>query len=323
MNHQTSSLHFVALITLALLSNGYYCAEFSYQDQDEWGGVCNSGSRQSPILLDPELSINRRMPVGLTFNEGYSAEEFWLQNDGHTITAAFRNVLDRQREGGDITNPTSDAFLTGYGLPNTYIFAQVHFHWGDDIHEGSEHLVQNKSYALEVHLVHYNAKYTSFSNAVASGNSDALAVLGVFFSLGEDTDSNPALDTIVNSMGHAEKGIFNVSLDLSSLLPKPGASFFRYSGSLTTPMCSEIVEWTVVEEPIPISHYTIEAFDNVMSDVVGTKIGANFRRLQTEATHKNPSVQYLVIEDRTSSNGNSHSFFAFLLFLCLTIQRFI
>jgi len=213
--------------------------------------------------------------------------------------------------------------MTGYGLKNNYIFAQVHFHWGDDIHEGSEHLVQNEIYALEVHLVHYNAKYTSFANAAASGDSDALAVLGVFFSLGNETDSNSALDTIVASMGQVEKGKFNVTLDLSSLLPKPGASFFRYSGSLTTPPCSEIVEWTVVEQPIPISQSTIEAFDNVKSNVVGAKIGPNFRRLQIETTHKNPSVQYLVV-DAMSSTGSSHSFFfIFLLILCLAIETFL
>jgi len=315
-----SSFRHSFLTTLFLLSNGYHCVEFSYREQDSWDGLCNNGTRQSPILLDPELSKNSRMPVGLTFNEGYSAEEFWLQNDGHTITAAFRNA-DGKRVSGDITNPTSDAVMSGYGLPNSYIFAQLHFHWGDDVHEGSEHLVQNRSYALEAHLVHYNAKYASFANAVASGNSDALAVLGVFFSLGAETDSNPAIDTIVSSMGHVEKGIFNVSLDLSSLLPKPGAPFFRYSGSLTTPLCSEIVEWTVVEQPIPISQSTIEAFDNVMSNLV--KIGPNFRRLQTETTYKNPSVQYLFVKDTTSSNGNSPSYFMFLLFLCLTVEKLL
>lgn len=37
---------------------------------------------------------------------------------------------------------------------------------------------------------------------------------------------------------------------LNDLLPEKIERYFRYSGSLTTPGCDEIVEWFVVDSPI-------------------------------------------------------------------------
>jgi carbonic anhydrase len=59
------------------------------------------------------------------------------------------------------------------------VFKQLHFHWGSVDSIGSEHTVNGKSYAGEMHLVHYNSKYGDFDSALK--HSDGLAVLGVFF----------------------------------------------------------------------------------------------------------------------------------------------
>lgn len=42
-------------------------------------------------------------------------------------------------------------------------------------------------------------------------------------------------------------------LPLQDLLPPNTNTFYRYSGSLTTPTCNEVVTWTVFQEPISIS----------------------------------------------------------------------
>lgn len=40
---------------------------------------------------------------------------------------------------------------------------------------------------------------------------------------------------------------------LRTFLPRNLDSFYRYSGSLTTPTCNEVVTWTVFANAIPIS----------------------------------------------------------------------
>lgn len=48
---------------------------------------------------------------------------------------------------------------------------------------------------------------------------------------------------------------------LSTLLPRAGrlSRYYRYQGSLTTPDCSEVVIWTVFEEPVEIGREQVPA----------------------------------------------------------------
>lgn len=53
--------------------------------------------------------------------------------------------------------PNSKVSISGGGLPGKYNFAQMHFHWGKNDNEGSEHMIGNKFYPAEVNL-----KYSSY-----------------------------------------------------------------------------------------------------------------------------------------------------------------
>merc|ERR1719309_1005945 len=48
------------------------------------------------------------------------------------------------------------------------------------------------------------------------------------------------------------------SFDMNSALTPDPSHFARYSGSLTTPGCFEIVQWTVFKEPVPITAAQME-----------------------------------------------------------------
>ncbi len=54
----------------------------------------------------------------------------------------------------------------------------------------------------------------------------------------------------------------NVQVDLDRLMPENRATF-RYSGSLTTPPCSEDVHWFVYAEPIELSRDQIKVFRKI------------------------------------------------------------
>lgn len=57
-------------------------------------------------------------------------------------------------------------------MDREYVLDQMHFHWG------SEHTLNGRRYALELHMVHHDRRY-SLKEAVQVKNG--IAVLGVLF----------------------------------------------------------------------------------------------------------------------------------------------
>ncbi len=58
--------------------------------------------------------------------------------------------------------------------------------------------------------------------------------------------------------------VADASVRASDFLP-PGnpRSFYRYQGSLTTPPCSETVDWVVLSQPVQVSREQINAFERM------------------------------------------------------------
>lgn len=199
----------------------------------------------------------------------------------------------------------SNAKMYGHELDPSYILAEIHFHWGYNASTGSEHSVKNKFYAMEAHLVHFSSKYSNVSMAAASGDPSALAVLGVFIAEGKEKSSNEGFDTIaanipqydfiMRKLCHNYRENFKCfrssgnamhvqqNINLLSFLPKSKQTFYRYSGSLTTPECNEIVLWTVVRNPIYVKPSLIQKFRDLKH------IGANYRPIQKRGRR---SVKY-------------------------------
>lgn len=53
---------------------------------------------------------------------------------------------------------------------------------------------------------------------------------------------------------HTEKETNLRSFVLRDLLPSSVDSYYRYTGSLTTPPCSKVVEWIIFSRPVYLSH---------------------------------------------------------------------
>jgi carbonic anhydrase len=134
-----------------------------------------------------------------------------IVNNGHTIQLDFA-------DGG--------ALKVGR---NAYKLVQFHFH-----HPG-EHLVGGKPFAMEIHFVH-------------KGEAGGLAVVGVFVKPGKrNADFARLMRMMPNRVGDPVKT--GPGVNPLGLLP-PSRGYFRYEGSLTTPPCSETVEWMVLNTPI-------------------------------------------------------------------------
>jgi carbonic anhydrase len=121
----------------------------------------------------------------------------------------------------------------------TYKLLQVHFH------HPSEHLIGGKSFSMEAHFVH-------------RADSGGLAVVGVMLSEGRP---NATFGKIVATMPAKEGPAVKAdgSINPHGLLPAK-LGYYRYSGSLTTPPCSEIVEWLVLIDPIQVAASDVAGF---------------------------------------------------------------
>lgn len=69
--------------------------------------------------------------------------------------------------------------LSGGPLKSKYRLEQLHFHWGLRNNEGSEHTINSRSAAMEMHVLFRNTKYSDV--AEATGYRNGLAVLGFLF----------------------------------------------------------------------------------------------------------------------------------------------
>ncbi len=123
---------------------------------------------------------------------------------------------------------------------------QIHFH------TPSEHAFSGKRYPLVGHFVH-------------ASDDGGLAVLGVMF---EEGAANGALAKILAATPAAKSGprtVAGQTIDPGEMLPA-GRAVYRYMGSLTTPPCSEGVNWHVLQDPITASAEQIAAFEKLMGD---------------------------------------------------------
>jgi len=144
-----------------------------------------------------------------------------IVNNGHTIQLNFAEG-DRLKVGD-----------------RSYELKQFHFH------HPSEHRVEGNAFAMEAHFVH-------------AAEGGGLAVVGVFIVPGK---SNPVFNKIVSTMP-GEEGppvAADRSIDPNALLPAHRA-YYHYEGSLTTPPCSETVDWLLLAHRLEVAGDDIARF---------------------------------------------------------------
>lgn len=66
-------------------------------------------------------------------------------------------------------------------MKGKYEAVGVHFHWGNATNKGSEHMIDNRRYDVEMHIVHKNVAYDTVEEATQ--HKDGLAVLGIMFKI--------------------------------------------------------------------------------------------------------------------------------------------
>ncbi|KAM7041257.1 receptor-type tyrosine-protein phosphatase gamma [Acridotheres tristis] len=210
------------------------------------------GSHQSPIdILDHLAHVgDEYQELQLDGFDNESSNKTWMKNTGKTVAILLKD----------------DYFVSGAGLPGRFKAEKVEFHWGQSNGSaGSEHSINGKRFPVEMQIYFYNPDdFDSFGTAVLENR--VVGAMAVFFQVSQR--DNSALDPIIHGLKgvvHHEKETFLDPFVLRELLPTSLGSYYRYTGSLTTPPCSEIVEWIVFRKPVPISYHQLEAFYSIFT----------------------------------------------------------
>lgn len=221
-------------LTLACVSSVVYAdgkVNWSYEGNtgpEKWGTlvkefeVCKIGTQQAPLNIDTKSLVkNTAISVQTAYQPATGAV---VLNNGHTI---------------QINASTAGSVkLVG----KNYQFVQVHFH------TPSEETVDAKHYPFNAHLVHINTD---------DGEELKIGVIGVFFKEGKE---NAALKEAFVSMPAKEgKATLSSTFDLNGLIPSD-KNVYTYTGSLTTPPCSEAVDFYIMKEPVEMSAEQLAAF---------------------------------------------------------------
>ena len=194
--------------------------------------ACSEGRSQSPIDIS---TATRGTPPELRTT--FPPAELRIAHHDH-IADGINNGHTIQ-----INYAGADTLTLGGAA---YQLAQYHFH------SPSEHTVDGRHFPMEMHMVH------------KSGDGK-LAVVGVFIAEGAH---NRAFDPVWSNLP-AQTGVEThfpaVKVDVDALLP-PARTSYRYLGSLTTPPCSEGVNWIVMTTPIQLSSEQVGAFTRLIRD---------------------------------------------------------
>lgn len=202
---------------------------------EEWAGCYQypdcGGDAQSPVdIIQSDLVVDNTLTfIGFDYLEA----PIHVKNTGHSIELEYDNGSTMNFNG------------------EVYELKQFHFH------TPSEHTINGEHLPLEIHLVHQ-----------MQGDPTKLAVIALFSEEGGadnpmlatfidnlPTDSTPYTSTETISMQNA---LNDADIDI--------AEYLTYSGSLTTPPCSEIVTWLLMTDFFPVSDAQVEKFSNLFPD---------------------------------------------------------
>nr|KAF6443238.1 carbonic anhydrase 6 [Molossus molossus] len=163
-----------------------------------------------------------------------------------------------------------------------YIALQLHFHWGGASSEisGSEHTFDGIRYVTEIHVVHYNSKYSSYD--IAKSAPDGLAVLAALVEVKDYAENTYYSNFISHLMNirHAGQSTVLRGLDIQDMLPENLRYYYSYQGSLTTPPCTENVQWFLLADSVLLSKAQIWKLENSLLDHRNKTIRNDYRRTQ-------------------------------------------
>jgi len=283
----------------------------------EWkdiSGVCDTGTKQSPINIDPDDVKTETTDVGAVNTTMFDMDiPGALANTGRVLRWFAMGTVKPTISGGPLD---SDKV---YGL------SHIDFHFGSSNTQGSEHKIDSKQYPMEMEMVFFDSAFADHTAALASTNEDALATISQLFEV--DTTTNDGLTPITGKItdieyattlkrkkreaehrqGRQENSAVaastlkaeSVTINIEKIIGMATIdNYYYYDGSMTEPNCIENTKWIINKDMADVTEVQLTEFRKLKtSDLTGSSdpntvtdfkddLADNYRPVQTIDAHK-------------------------------------
>lgn len=194
--------------------------------------ACGEGKAQSPINLISSAAAGQ--------------PKLTLDFKTTSLKIAHHEHVDDILDNGHTIQVTVEEGSTFTLNDKAYNLKQFHFH------TPSEHTVDGKNLPLEMHMVHQSA-------------DGSFGVIGLLFEEGKANENFAKIIEHMPSLPGESNHFTDVKLDLNVHVPK-NISAYHYTGSFTTPPCTENVEWLVLRNKFTMSADQIKAFSSRLNN---------------------------------------------------------
>jgi len=188
--------------------------------------LCGEGHSQSPVDLGASVThgkVNMELDYKRT-----------------SLNIAHNELVDDIIDNGHTIQITAQPGSTLKLNDKVYHLKQLHFH------TPSEHTLDGKHLPMEMHMVHQS-------------DDGKLAVVGVLIEEGLPNKNIAKIIPYLPKAPGESKHLADIHIELNLQIPV-NREAYHYTGSLTTPPCSENVEWLVLKEKLKFSAEQIKAF---------------------------------------------------------------
>ncbi|MCJ9428294.1 carbonic anhydrase [Kordiimonas marina] len=197
--------------------------------QKAWGSLSPAYATCDGGAMQSPINIEGTEPAILhQLKTDYQVAPLVLKNNRHTIVMSY---------------PSGSWLDVGN---KRYELKSFHFH------TPAEHTVVGLKFPMEIHFVH-------------QAKDGSLAVVAVLVREGKE---NLAAEEIWPNLPiEPDQAIDlpNIKINARDLMPN-NKTYYRYMGSLTTPPCTEGVNWYVLKTPIEFSAKQINAIKSIMGE---------------------------------------------------------
>lgn len=173
-------------------------------------------------------------------------------NIDNTITAALKPLKRLQKFPLKNIALKDHSLILDAGTGNMMVLDQKPYQLKYiSVHVPSEHQIKQKSYAAELHMVHEDK----------TGHRVIIAVML------EEGNANPAFEKLLGSVPKEKEQSKPLAIRVTpgDLMPTKPA-YYRYSGSLTAPPCTEGVQWLIMKEALKISKFQLGSLQQAIGE---------------------------------------------------------